>query len=305
MGKLTAKEFVQQSAIEKAHADHSRIFADNEYVYPVLSRRAGGISVGINLNADKSCNFDCIYCQIDRKRPSSAQKINMDKLRTELFEFLELYEQTHLDELPLFADIAHEDKKLRDFCLSGDGEPTMSPDFAEVCSILAETRQQWLTDHPDEHIKLVLISNATLFHQDPVRIGLDILKKNNGEIWAKLDGADAETYSFISRSRVPLEQIVHNLLVCVQNYPTRIQSFVSQNRLQSFQKQMGSQKDSLYLQALINLESMQSNQNLKEIQLYSLARPPAEDYCQGVSKKILEQIRDNLQQYLSTPIKCY
>ncbi|MBM3871597.1 MAG: radical SAM protein, partial [Verrucomicrobia bacterium] len=40
--------------------DHTRIYRDFTYVYPVISRRSGGLSIGINLNPDKKCNFDCV-----------------------------------------------------------------------------------------------------------------------------------------------------------------------------------------------------------------------------------------------------
>jgi len=43
--------------------DHRRELDENRYVYAVLSRRSGGVSIGINLNPDKVCNFDCIYCR--------------------------------------------------------------------------------------------------------------------------------------------------------------------------------------------------------------------------------------------------
>src|ERR1041384_5902109 len=48
---------------------HSRSWRENRYVYPVVSRRSKGLSIGVNLNPDKVCNFDCIYCCVDRKTP--------------------------------------------------------------------------------------------------------------------------------------------------------------------------------------------------------------------------------------------
>ena len=45
---------------------HSRSFEDNRFVYAVVSRRSGGVSIGVNLNPEKYCNFDCVYCQVDR-----------------------------------------------------------------------------------------------------------------------------------------------------------------------------------------------------------------------------------------------
>ena len=57
-------------ALRLAYQRHERRWADNLYVYAVVSRRSHGVSVGINLNPGKECNFDCIYCQVDRSVPA-------------------------------------------------------------------------------------------------------------------------------------------------------------------------------------------------------------------------------------------
>ncbi len=49
---------------------HSRSWQSNRYVYPVISRRSKGLSIGVNLNPDKVCNFDCVYCCVDRTHPT-------------------------------------------------------------------------------------------------------------------------------------------------------------------------------------------------------------------------------------------
>ena len=59
----------------KLIAAHPRSFQENRYVYPVLSRRSKGISIGVNLNLDKVCNFDCVYCQVTA--PSRAKKSSL------------------------------------------------------------------------------------------------------------------------------------------------------------------------------------------------------------------------------------
>ena len=69
--------------VDPLHSQHERQFAENRFVYPVLSRRSGGISVGINLNPDKVCNFDCVYCQVDRKVPSVVRRVDLERLRQE------------------------------------------------------------------------------------------------------------------------------------------------------------------------------------------------------------------------------
>src|SRR5260370_11596321 len=72
------------------HRDHRRTFVDNLYVYAVVSRRSKGVSVGLNLNPDKICNFDCVYCQVDRKTPPLVAHVEMPRLIEELEEMLDL-----------------------------------------------------------------------------------------------------------------------------------------------------------------------------------------------------------------------
>ena len=72
------------------HTQHERRFAQNRFVYPVLSRRSGGLSIGVNLNPDKVCNFDCIYCQVDRTTQSETQFVNVTQLLDELDHMLPL-----------------------------------------------------------------------------------------------------------------------------------------------------------------------------------------------------------------------
>src|SRR5437867_12745879 len=76
--------------------DHRRIFVDNLYVYAVVSRRSKGISIGVNLNPDKVCNFDCIYCQVDRKTPPLVRAVDVARLKEELAEMMDLVQTGQL-----------------------------------------------------------------------------------------------------------------------------------------------------------------------------------------------------------------
>ena len=69
---------------------HPRSFDANRYVYPVLSRRARGISIGVNLNLDKVCNFNCVYCQIDRSEQTEKEFVDLARLAAELDATVEL-----------------------------------------------------------------------------------------------------------------------------------------------------------------------------------------------------------------------
>jgi DNA repair photolyase len=60
---------------------HPRRFRRNRYVYAVLSRRSGGVSVGVNLSPARRCNFHCLYCQVDRRGPAPPPGVDLTVLR--------------------------------------------------------------------------------------------------------------------------------------------------------------------------------------------------------------------------------
>jgi len=62
---------------------HPRKLHNFNYVYAVLSRRSGGISIGVNLNSDKVCNYGCIYCEVNRKTPGANRQVDIAMLESE------------------------------------------------------------------------------------------------------------------------------------------------------------------------------------------------------------------------------
>src|SRR4051812_43448652 len=102
------------SAKEQFHRHHPRDYADFVYAYPVLSRRSGGVSIGVNLNQDKLCNFDCPYCQVDRTRPGKAQILDLACIREEVEILLQSVDAQGVCRLPVFDAVPDADKKLRD-----------------------------------------------------------------------------------------------------------------------------------------------------------------------------------------------
>src|SRR5437762_3861086 len=122
--------------------DHSRQFADFTFVYPVISRRARGLSIGVNLNPDKVCNFDCVYCCVDRTVPATIREVDLEVLREELKHMLELVKSGELfQQSPFDATPAHL-RRLNDIAFSGDGEPTSFPQFEQACELSASLLQQ-------------------------------------------------------------------------------------------------------------------------------------------------------------------
>src|SRR5687768_14683768 len=189
------------------HTRHERRFEQNRFVYPVLSRRSEGISVGVNLNPDKVCNFDCIYCQVDRTSQSETKFVETSQLIEELEETLKLAASSQLFEHPKFKDTPSQFRRLNDIAFSGDGEPTTYRNFDEIIGACAELKRRLGLDA----VKMVLITNASMFHRPHVQRGLEILDQNNGEIWAKLEAGTEEYFKLVDRTPIPFQQILDNI----------------------------------------------------------------------------------------------
>src|SRR6185436_14944067 len=138
------------------HADHSRSWRANLYVYPVISRRSAGLSIGVNLNPDKACNFDCVYCQVDRTVPPTVRDVDPQRLREELELTVRAAVSGELFADPHFQDVPPTYRRINDIAFSGDGEPTTSPLFGEAVHMATDIRRTFSL--PD--VKLVLITDA-------------------------------------------------------------------------------------------------------------------------------------------------
>ena len=182
------------------HLQHERRFANNRFVYPVISRRSRGLSIGVNLNPDKVCNFACIYCQVDRTVAGDTRFVELERLVAELDETLALAASGRLFEADKFRSVPQELRRLNDIAFSGDGEPTTHRNFDEIIAACAEVKRR----HGLDDVKMVLITNASRFHRPHVQRGLEILDRNQGEIWAKLDAGTEAYFRLVDRSPIPL-----------------------------------------------------------------------------------------------------
>ena len=133
-------------------SNHSRDLAGLTYVYPVVSRRAGGVSIGINLNPNNACNFRCIYCQVPNLIRGSAPEIDLDLLQTELNTFLQIATQTDW----LTTEVPEGSQTLQDIAFSGNGEPTSAEPLDEIFTLVANAATQHDLDLP-----LILITNGS------------------------------------------------------------------------------------------------------------------------------------------------
>src|SRR5256885_2285234 len=206
--------------VSSLHTRHPRRFEENRFVYPVLSRRSEGISVGVNLNPDKVCNFDCIYCQVDRTAQSETQFVETRQLLEELEDTLRLVASGELFEHPQFRDTPPALRRLNDIAFSGDGEPTTYRNFDEIIAACADLKRRLSLDA----VKMVLITNASMFHRPHVERGLAILDKNNSEIWAKLEAGTEEYFKLVDRTPIAFQQILDNITAAAKVRPLVIQA---------------------------------------------------------------------------------
>src|SRR6267154_1498480 len=109
-----------------------RDFLDNRFVYLVVSSRARGLSVGVNMNPDRNCNFNCVYCEVDRTAPLRESRLDVEAMAQELKSTLAFVRGGHIREQAGYRNLPDELLQLKHVALSGDGEPTFSPDFAEA-----------------------------------------------------------------------------------------------------------------------------------------------------------------------------
>jgi wyosine [tRNA(Phe)-imidazoG37] synthetase (radical SAM superfamily) len=193
--------------------DHSRDSAAMRYVYPVVSRRAGGVSIGINLNTDNACNWRCIYCQVPDLKLGNAPAVDLLLLEIELRDFLQ--ELLHGDFMQV--RVPPEVQRINDFAISGNGEPTSAAEFLAVVELLVKIKQSF-PELPDG-LKLVLITNGSLLYRPQVQQALKLMAQHHGEVWFKLDRASESGMIKVNNTQLKLHKVRENLLDAIECCP--------------------------------------------------------------------------------------
>lgn len=197
--------------------DHNRDVIGMKYIYPVVSRRAGGVSIGINLNVNNACNWRCIYCNVPDLKRGAPDAIDMQILEQELRSFL--HDILHGDFMQQYVDEA--DRQLQDIAFSGNGEPTSAKEFPEVLRLLASVLKDY--DLLGK-IKIRLITNGSMMDKASVLSSMQELAKLNGEVWFKLDAATKQGIAKVNDVNLTLESHVQRLINCAKACPTFIQT---------------------------------------------------------------------------------
>ena len=197
--------------------DHNRDVIGMKYVYPVVSRRAGGVSIGINLNVNNACNWRCIYCNVPDLKRGAPEPIAMDVLEHELRSFL--HEVIHGDFM--LRQVDEPDRQLKDIAFSGNGEPTSAKEFPQILDLVANVLKDF---NLLGKIKIRLITNGSLMDKSPVLATMQDLAKYNGEVWFKVDAGTKEGISLVNDVTLNPESHVQRLMSCAKLCPTFIQT---------------------------------------------------------------------------------
>ncbi len=249
--------------------DHTRHFSDFTFVYPVISRRSKGLSIGVNLNPDKVCNFDCIYCEVDRRIPGAVAEVDLRQMKDELTAMVRFAKDGGLAKEPKFDEVPWLTRAVKDIAFSGDGEPTMIQNFAECVETVVEVQQLEGLDET----KIVLITDAAGLDKAEVKRGLETMDAHNGEIWGKLDAGTEEYYRQVNRSNVKFERILNNLLETSRKRPIIIQSLF----LKVHGEAMSDGELEAYCGRLRDLTA--AGGQISEVHLYTVARPTPEAFA--------------------------
>ena len=286
---------IDRDKLRTAWRRHERRWADNLYVYAVVSRRSGGVSVGINLNPGKECNFDCVYCQVDRTVPAVTRTVDLQRLASELDRVLAAERDGSLYQAMPFSVLGPDRRGVRDIAFSGDGEPTTFRGFGEAVRLAADARRRFGLDAT----KLVLITDSAYLTKPGVREALETLDANNGEVWAKLDAGTEEHFRLIDRPNVSLQTILDNITATARLRPVVIQTL--------FLRLHGAIPPAAEVEAYcarLN-ELLAAGAQLKAIQLHTIARPPAEKFVAPLADAELDAIAATVAARVPVPVEKY
>lgn len=251
----------------------------------MLSRRSRGISIGVNLNPDKVCNFDCIYCQVDRRSEAETRFVETEQLLTEIAAMLALVSSGAIYEDEPFSSVPVTLRRLNDIAFSGDGEPTTYRNIDAIIGDVAGLKSgQGLDD-----VKMVLITNASMFHRPACKAALKILDDNNGEVWAKLDAGTEGYYQLVERTKIPFQRILDNITAAAHKRPLVLQSL--------FMRINGepppAEEIDAYCERIREIQS--AGGRIKAAQIYTVARPPAEGFVGALTNEEVDAIAEQVQ----------
>ena len=252
------------------------------------------MTVGVNLTPARTCNFDCVYCEVNRDVPSEVQELDVDRMAEELQRTLLYVESGRIRELSSFAVVPEDVLRLRHVALSGDGEPTLCPAFSDVVQAVVHIRA--LGNFP--FFKMVLLTNSTGLDLPPVQHGLKFFTPQD-EIWTKLDAGTQEYMNRVNQPQALLDHIMSNILTLARHRPVTIQSlFCKINGEEPSDSEIRHYAERLQ-------ELKKGGAKISLVQIYSAVRPTANSGCSHLPLKSLSGIAHFVKRATGLPVEVY
>jgi len=272
------------AAVPEAAFECPRDFLENRFVYLVMSARAKGLSIGVNVNPASKCNLHCAYCELDGARPARAVALDTERMEKELTNTLSLAYEGKLRRLPRYEFLPDELLRVRHVALSGDGEPTLASNFVDVVQTVFYVRAMGRFPF----FKIVLITNSTQLDQPEVLRGLKHLTRED-EVWAKFDGGTSEYLNKVNGPTISIEVIAKNILSLARQRPVVIQSL--------FPSITGQEPTDFEIKnyALRLKRLKEDGAEIPLVQIYSANRPMAKLGCGHLPLKTLSRIAQTVR----------
>lgn len=275
-----------------AYRNRPREFLGNRFVYAVISSRARGLTVGVNMNPNHACNYDCPYCEVVRSPEVPEAKLDLKVLTRELIHVVALAQCGRIKELKQFAGCPEELLALKNVALSGDGEPTLVPNFDETLKEVLTIR------HLLSDFKVVVITNGSGLHRPSVQRGIARLAPQD-EVWIKLDAGTPEAMRRINGPKANLETTLKNILTIGKKRPVVIQSlFFIQQEIAPSEEEI-----SAYIGRLNELKAAGAQISL--VQVYSACRPSAKPGCKHLPLAQISSIARRVREETGIPAEVF
>jgi wyosine [tRNA(Phe)-imidazoG37] synthetase (radical SAM superfamily) len=241
---------------------------------PIESRRLGK-SLGINLSptSRKVCSFNCVYCHYGW---TDSLTVDCSMVQNDLPEPNEVRDA--------LEEVLKEGIDLDYITFSGNGEPTLHPQFGKIVDLVVEIRNR---HSPGK--KIAILSNSSMLHKKEV---LSALGKIDLRIM-KLDCGNPQTFLRFNRPHASIDygEIVANL--------KEMNGIVIQAMLGN--RELGNAKDEQVMDWTNRIAEIKPD----SVQLYSLENPPAEDSLVCVSMEKLEQIAKSTEAKTGVKVEIY
>lgn len=273
--------FIQRSQLSTVC--HSRAYGHFTYIYPVISRRSHGLSIGVNLSLDNRCNYNCVYCEVDRSVSLPRAAVDLDAFRGELCRMLsDLKAQPH-------------GLKVRDVTFAGNGEPMAIGCLDRCIDLAAEA----LASLGFTKTPVVVITNGTFLHRPWGQRALQSLAGVGGQVWIKLDAGDQEGMSRINSTRFPLAQLEENIIRAGSLLPVTLQTMF----MKCWGQPPAPEDLDRYVACLKRLGA--GGAAINQVQVYTVARQPRSSYITALDSPALAAIASRIRKETGLPAEAF